>query len=193
VRGTVPTYSQLPAQPQPQNDAYTTIDTGHLWTSNGTQWVDTGLLRGPAGPPGTDGATGAPGVDGPTGPVGPAGPQGTQGPQGPQGPLGPKGDPGDPFGTPYLALGIIVHWRPSLNTYDRYGLCKPAVVTAAQNTVGGLINAVVLGSQGSPVLLYDRIPQGVNPGQWHFLANCPYPLGLSASGALSLELQGVAA
>jgi hypothetical protein len=173
----VPTYSQLPPQPQPANDAWTAIDTGHLYTSNGTQWVDTGMLRGPQGPPGLDGAQGPTGAMGPNGPTGAQGVQGIQGPQGAQGPMGPQGPPGDPFGTPSLAIGVIVHWRPWANTHDRYGLCKPAVIIEGV-PASGLINAIVLGSSGGPALLYDQIPEGSAPGQWHYIGNCPYPMAI---------------
>jgi hypothetical protein len=184
VKGSVPTYSQLPGQPQPQNDAWSVDDTGHLWTSNGTQWVDTGLLRGPQGPQGYPGLQGPMGAQGPIGITGATGAQGVQGVPGPQGVQGEQGVAGDPFGTPTLAIGSIVHWRPPRIGFNGYGLCKPAIVTEVPNLAASLINAVVLGSQGSPVLLYDHIPSGVVEGHWHFIADCPYPMGLQ-TGALT--------
>ena len=185
----MPTYSQLPAQPQPTNDAWTTVDTGHLWTSNGTAWVDSGLVRGPAGANGAQGPVGPTGPAGATGSVGPAGPQGAQGPAGPQGPTGPQGAPGDPFGTPALAIGVVVHWRPPPATFDRYGLCKPAVTTEAFSAT--MINAIVLGSSGSPVLFYDHIPSGTADGQWHFISDCPYAQALGAASLLVARKNGV--
>lgn len=180
VKGTVPTYTALPPQPQPANDAYTVVDTGHMYTSNGTQWVDTGLVRGPAGPAGVDGAQGPAGAQGPQGVPGADGQQGIQGPVGPQGPDGPQGPAGDPFGTPTLAIGVIVHWRAPVHL-NGYGLCKPAIVTEVLDINRGILNAVVLGSVGSPVLLYDHIPTGVFEGQWHFISDCPYPMGLQTA------------
>ena len=186
IKGTVPTFANLPAQPQPANDAYSDTQSGHLWASNGTQWIDTGLLRGPQGPAGVAGAQGPTGATGPQGVPGSTGQQGIQGPIGAQGPQGAQGVPGDSFGTPVLAIGVVVHWRPPRSTHDRYGLCKPAIVTEVPNLAVGLVNAVVLGSQGSPVLLYDHIPRGVVEGQWHFIADCPYSMGLqTTNGALS--------
>src|SRR5215471_6384099 len=180
ILGTVPTFSMLPAQPQPSGDAYTVVDTGQLFTSNGSQWVDTGLVRGPAGPDGATGAQGPAGAPGAVGPVGPTGAQGVPGPQGAQGPMGAQGPPGDPFGTPSLAIGVIVHWRPWPSTYDRYGLCKPAVIIEANVTLQ-IINAVVLGSSGGPALLYDAIPQGVDGGHWHYIGSCPYSAALAGA------------
>lgn len=189
IKGTVPTTAALPAQPQPANDAYGCDADGHLYASNGSVWVDTGLLRGPQGVPGPTGAQGPTGpqgemgLQGGQGNVGPQGPQGVEGPIGPEGPRGPQGNPGDPFGAPMLAIGAIVHWRPSPGTYDKYGLCKPAIVTAVIDEFHNILNAVVLGSQGSPVLLYDHIPTGQDDGQWHFIADCSYPMGPTSTQA----------
>jgi hypothetical protein len=94
---------------------------------------------------------------------------------------------------PALAIGVVVHWRPAENTYDRYGLCKPAVVTEVISLSGNLINAVVLGSSGGPVLLYDQIPTGTSPGRWHFIANCPYSMGPASAQAIAfVHTNGVA-
>lgn len=186
VKGTVPTFAALPAQPQPANDAYGVDDTGHLWTSNGSAWVDTGLLRGPAGPDGPQGpagpagSQGAQGIPGPQGPTGPDGPQGPAGPTGPQGPRGPQGIPGDPFGSPVLAIGSIVHWRPSRAVYDRYGFCKPAVVLWVPDEVNSIITVQVLGTEGGPSLI-DRVPGGHGTDQWHFISDCPYSYSVPAS------------
>ena len=102
---------------------------------------------------------------------------------------GAQGPPGNPFGTPILAIGVIVHWRPNPNTFDRYGLCKPAVVAEAFDAA--TVNAIVLGSSGSPVLLYDQIVQGTGDGQWHFVSQCPYATHLSASFVPFQVLAGV--
>lgn len=50
-RGTVPTAADLPANAQ-QGDMYTTIDDGHMWVWDGTQWIDGGSSRGADGAPG---------------------------------------------------------------------------------------------------------------------------------------------
>jgi Collagen triple helix repeat (20 copies) len=189
ILGTVPTESLLPAQPIPQNDAYTTVDTGHLWTSSGTAWIDTGLVRGPAGPGGPIGPQGDPGPQGPAGVAGaagaqgPAGPMGPAGPAGSQGPQGPQGPPGDPFGTPVLAIGSMVHWRPPPAVYDRYGLCKPAVVLYVVDATNNLVNCAVLGSHGSPVIFRDQVLEGTGDSQWHFISACPYTDVLPRVGA----------
>lgn len=180
ILGEVANQASLPVQPVPQNDAYTTADTGHLWTSNGSAWIDTGLVRGPAGPSGPIGPQGSPGPQGPAGVAGaagaqgPAGPTGPPGPVGPQGPQGPQGAPGDPFGTPVLAVGSMIHWRPPPAVYDRYGLCKPAVVLYVADQLNNLVNCVVLGTHGSPVIFFDKVPEGTGDGQWHYISACPY-------------------
>jgi hypothetical protein len=69
---------------------------------------------------------------------------------------------------------VIVHWRPTRNTYDRYGLCKPAVCTEVFDAVADIINMIVLGTSGSPVLLYDQVIHGIDDGEWHFISDCPY-------------------
>lgn len=125
IKGSVPTSANLPATGNAVGDGYITVDTGHLWTWNGTTWVDGGPVRGPTGPTGPTGATGATGptgatgsastVPGPTGPTGatgaastvpgPTGATGATGPTGaastvagPTGPTGPTGTTG-PAGT----------------------------------------------------------------------------------------------
>jgi hypothetical protein len=90
IRGTVPTAASLPYTNNAVGDGWLAADTGHLWTWDGTRWIDAGLIQGPAGPKGDPGD---PGADGATGAQGPKGDQGIQGIQGP---AGPKGDPGDP-------------------------------------------------------------------------------------------------
>jgi hypothetical protein len=123
-------------------------------------------LQGPIGPPGAAGAVG---------PTGPPGPQGATGPRGPQ------GAPGDPYGNPILAIGSIIHWRPAENTYDRYGLCKPAVVLGVWNETYNLLNLHVLGTFGGPTPLVDQVPTGSGPGQWHFLSDCPYGMTIKTA------------
>jgi microcystin-dependent protein len=58
VRGTVASHSNLPATAQ-VGDVYTTLDTGHGWSWDGTAWVDMGPMQGP---PGNTGAQGNPGI-----------------------------------------------------------------------------------------------------------------------------------
>lgn len=77
---------------------------GVIW--NGTEWQDTGPIRGAVGPQGPEGAAGADGAAGAEGPAGPQGEPGTngvngnngaageQGPEGPQGPTGEQGPAG---------------------------------------------------------------------------------------------------
>jgi hypothetical protein len=189
IKGTVPTQSALPATGNALNDAYTTVDTGHLYAWNGSAWIDSGLVRGPAGPNGPQGPAGAQGPSGPQGPqgqpgaqgaVGPQGPAGAQGPPGVQGPRGPQGPPGDPFGTPVLAIGAIVHWRPAHATYDRYGFCKPAVVLFVPNEPNNLLSLHVLGSLGGVDPFMDQVPTGSEAGQWHFIGDCPYSFSTPA-------------
>lgn len=177
--GSVQTYSQLPSQPQPVGDCYVALDTSHVWASDGSVWFDCGPIQGPIGPVGPQGPLGATGPTGPQGAQGVPGPQGQQGPTGPQGdpgaegPRGPQGLPGDPYGSPILAIGSIVHWRPHHTTYDRQGLCKPAVVCGVWDEYHNLLSLHVLGSQG-PTLLLDEVPTGSGPGRWHYIPDCPY-------------------
>jgi hypothetical protein len=195
VKGSVATSSALPAQPQPAGDAYTTTDTGHLWSSNGSQWLDLGLFRGatgaqgPIGPTGPQGPTGAQGTPGTPGATGSQGPPGIAGPQGPQGIQGPPGING--LNGPTLAIGTVVHWRPNPNTYDRYGLCKPAIILRVLDPTNLLIDAVVLGTTDGPIHLVDQVPHSTTAsGNWHYQPECPFSattpqLAASANGTLS--------
>lgn len=92
IKGTVPTYTSLPATGNTVGDTWITADTGHgwIWQSTNT-WADVGPIQGPAGPAGPQGTTGAQGATGPTGPQGAKGDLGSTGPTGAQ---GVKGDPG---------------------------------------------------------------------------------------------------
>jgi collagen triple helix repeat protein len=81
-KGTVATSASLPASGNTAGDMYTTADTGHAWTWNGSAWIDVGPFRGPTGQQGNQGPQGNPG------PTGSQGPQGVQGLQGPPGPAG---------------------------------------------------------------------------------------------------------
>jgi hypothetical protein len=75
VTGSVATAAELPATGN-DGDAYIALDTGHLHVWDGDEWIDTGLVRGPAGPQGEQGPQGVPGPEGPAGPTGPAGADG---------------------------------------------------------------------------------------------------------------------
>ena len=97
VKGTVATSASLPGQPQPLDDAYVTLDTGHLWVSSGSAWTDIGVFLGGTGPTGPSGALGNTGATGPQGLVGntgATGPQGNTGATGSQGNLGNTGATG---------------------------------------------------------------------------------------------------
>jgi hypothetical protein len=195
VQGSVNSSTNLPSQPQPTGDAYVTLDNGHLWVSDGAMWVDMGPFQGPAGPGGPQGPIGAQGPAGPQGaqgypgPEGPMGPAGATGPQGSEGPRGPQGAPGDPYGSPVLAIGSIVHWRPSASSYDRYGLCKPGVVLAVIDEFHNLLDLHVLGTRDGPAHMQDEVPTGYQGGQWHYIVDCPYSFTLGSPGLLMAEPQ----
>jgi len=78
IKGTVPTYTNLPATGNTYGDLWITADTGHgwVWSAPGT-WVDVGPLQGPVGPAGPVGPVGATGPTGSQGPIGNTGPQGS--------------------------------------------------------------------------------------------------------------------
>jgi hypothetical protein len=78
VTGSVATAAELPATGN-DGDAYIALDTGHLHVWDGDEWIDTGLVQGPAGPQGETGPQGVPGPEGPAGPTGPAGADGADG------------------------------------------------------------------------------------------------------------------
>ena len=59
-------------------------------------------------------------------------------------------------------------------TYQRYGLCKPAVVLGIWETVNNTLSLHVLGTFGGPVPLVDHVENGTTPGHWHYIANCPF-------------------
>lgn len=100
IKGQVANHASLPATGNTPGDGWITTDTGHLWTWDGSTWVDCGPVQGPPGPTGPPGATGATGPTGATGSQGPKGDTGATGSQGPQGvkgdtgSTGPKGDTG---------------------------------------------------------------------------------------------------
>jgi hypothetical protein len=93
MKGTVPTFGDLPLNPE-IGDAWITDDTGDLHSWDGTQWNNLGPIQGPPGETGAQGPQGNPGATGATGPAGPQGLQGLPGPTGPTGPQGVKGDTG---------------------------------------------------------------------------------------------------
>src|SRR5215475_25417 len=63
-------HNHLPEHGNEIGDARQTLNTGHLWSWNGTHWVDTGPWRGPEGEEGERGPQGHPGNTGPAGPPG---------------------------------------------------------------------------------------------------------------------------
>ena len=192
VRGSVVGVDNLPSQPQPEGDAYVVFNPppSHLWVSDGNVWIDMGQFQGaagPAGPQGNDGAQGPVGPQGEQGIPGPAGAVGNTGPPGPvgpEGPRGPQGAPGDPYGSPTLAIGAIVHWRPHKTTWDRYGLCKPAVVLAVIDEYHNTLDVHVLGTRDGPAHMLDAVSTGYDGGQWHYIPDCPYSFTLSEAGRM---------
>ena len=190
VKGTVPDAASLPSSGNTAGDAWVTANDSHLhvWSAPSGPWADLGPIQGPAGPTGPEGPMGPAGAQGPQGIPGPVGPQGAQGvpgpagPMGPQGPQGPQGPPGNPYGSPLLAVGAVVHWRPERSTHDRYGFCKPAIVLWVPDEYNNILALNVLGTQGSPQpFLQDRVPTGYDAGEWHFISNCPYSMSTPSS------------
>jgi len=108
MKGTVPTYADLPVSGMVDGDAYTVQADGNLyvWDTTTSNWINAGPMQGPIGPQGDIGPEGPVGPQGDTGPEGPIGPTGIQGPigntgpqgaqgiQGVPGPTGPQGPPG---------------------------------------------------------------------------------------------------
>ncbi len=68
--------------------SYLVGDNLYVWSENDNDWIDVGVIRGPAGAPGPEGERGL------MGPQGPQGLQGIQGEQGPRGEIGPTGPTG---------------------------------------------------------------------------------------------------
>jgi hypothetical protein len=64
IQGSVATSGNLPTSGNSEGDGYITQNTGHLWIWDGSNWVDAGLIQGPAGANGSNGATGATGSTG---------------------------------------------------------------------------------------------------------------------------------
>ena len=77
-------------------DCYLVGHPGHLYSWDGSDWVDCGVIEGPAGPKGDPGDPGPAGPEGPAGPAGPAGEKGDDGADGEPGPVGPAGERGEP-------------------------------------------------------------------------------------------------
>ena len=101
VIGSVANSASLPSGlgPADAGKGWITADTGHLWSWDGTGWIDCGNVTGPAGPAGATGAQGPAGVQGiagPSGAAGATGATGAQGIQGPSGVTGPQGAQGPP-------------------------------------------------------------------------------------------------
>jgi hypothetical protein len=82
VKGSVPASSNLPLTGNQQNDAYVTLNTGHLWIWTGTTWLDIGPFVGPKGDTGFTGFTGPAGSAATTGSTGVIGFTGSTGIQG---------------------------------------------------------------------------------------------------------------
>lgn len=198
VLGSVATVGNLPAQPQPPGDCYVVLnpEPAHLWVSDGNAWDDLGQWQGDVGPQGPTGAQGQAGPPGPMGAQGPMGVPGNQGPPGPVGPVGPEGPrgpqglPGDPYGTPVLAIGSMVHWRPFKLTEQHYALCKPAVVLGVWDEYHNLLSLHVLGTRGGPVELLDQVGTGHAEGQWHYIPDCPYSFLMRPSVAYAPATAG---
>lgn len=90
AKGSVPTVADLPSSGNTVGDFWAVEEDGNGYAWNGTQWVNTGITRGPQGDAGPKGDKGDQGPQGPQGDVGPKGDVGQDGP------AGPKGDQGDP-------------------------------------------------------------------------------------------------
>lgn len=62
IKGTVPNSGALPATPTDPNDAWLSVDNGHVWfwdeTETPPRWEDGGALQGAQGPTGPQGPTG---------------------------------------------------------------------------------------------------------------------------------------
>ena len=109
-KGEVANFAALPSDPQ-DGDTWQTNSTGHLWSWNGSTWID----LGPAGVPGP---TGAQGPKGDTGAQGGQGLTGPQGPQGLQGSPGVKGDPGPPLGDLGADDGEALVWNEATGLWE---------------------------------------------------------------------------
>jgi hypothetical protein len=79
-----------------------------------------------------------------------------------------------------LAIGAMVHWRPTRSTWDRYGFCKPAIVLWVDDEVNNILTMHVLGTQAGPTQ-QDTVPGGHGAGEWHFISDCPYSYSVPAS------------
>ena len=77
ILGSVANYAALPLGPFNLDEAYITIDTGHLWFwGSNSAWNDAGQIVGPRGPTGLAGSNGTAGPTGAQGSTGPAGANG---------------------------------------------------------------------------------------------------------------------
>jgi Collagen triple helix repeat (20 copies) len=120
MKGTVPTASALPTTGNVNGDAYTALDTNHLWVwTNGTTWTDSGNIQGPAGP---------------AGPTGPQGPTGATGSQGPAGTAGEKWYTGS--GAPAGATGAVADWYLDSAAGDFYEKTGASTWTLRGNLKG---------------------------------------------------------
>jgi hypothetical protein len=102
IKGSVATAADLPVTGNATGDSYIVQDTGHLWSWDGTKWVDGGEIQGPPG------AAGATGPQGPQGMQGPQGLPGTTGSQGPIGATGAAGQPGPVIPATASTLGAVI-------------------------------------------------------------------------------------
>ena len=128
----------------------------NFWAFDGTVWINTGELSGPAGPTGADGADGVAGPAGPTGPTGATGPAGSTtvepgptgptgapgaastvpGPTGPTGPTGPAGLVG-PTGSGSAVPGPTGPTGAASTVPGPAGPTGPTGATGADSTVPG--------------------------------------------------------
>lgn len=123
IRGKVASSTALPTQPILVGDAYVTSDTGHLWVSDGSKWVDAGSLQGPTGSPGLPGPIGAIGATGATGPNG----EGTYA-------LTPIGLVG--FPSRYAAVSMDTGASPFMaGIYSSHGFTFGAIASARSNNI----------------------------------------------------------
>lgn len=171
VKGTVNDSSELSGLTGMQvNDLYITLDNGHGWVYDGSQWINLGPIRGPTGiigPTGNAGFTGATGVSDVPGPTGYTGPTGFTGATGVSDVTGPTGWTGPSPGlvgfsnTSVSIPGVVYTWTLSPEMENRPWRQGSRVKVIHRTNTNNWVTGIVSSESSSHITLTNVRTSGL--------------------------------